>query len=99
MGLCGASNIIKRNNMNLSITNEEYSNYLNDSKNISQKEISNNEISEEQNFQMNLDFNFKAMIGEKELSIYITKNTKIEILFNNNASNFTNIKNLILDAY
>lgn len=82
MGLCGTSSTLGRNNMNLSIINEEDSNY---SKNISQKEISNNEIFKEQNVQKNLDFNFKAIIGEKELSIYITKNSKIEISFYNNS--------------
>ena len=78
MGLCGSTFL--RNNKNNSIINEDSTTILNESQSSNPEKYHT--------------LDFKAMIGEKELSIYVVKNTKIEIEFvNNNKPTWSFIQN------
>lgn len=84
MGLCGSSFL--KDYKNNSIINEDSTIILNESQNS--------------NPEKNCYFDFKAMIGEKELSIYILKNAKIEIHFiNNNKPTWSFLQNDKLKDY
>ena len=84
MGLCGSSFL--KYNKNNSIINEDSTTILNESQNSNREK------------RQILDF--KAMIGEKELSIFVLKNTKIEIEFiNNNKPSWSFLQNDKLKDY
>ena len=75
MGLCGTSFLEKKSNLNLSST-KEMNDLKNDSKLI---------IDKDSNIDNNIcnTLKFKAILGEKEISLFIPKNSKVEIIFNN----------------
>jgi uncharacterized protein YkwD len=75
MGLCGASHVIEKGNINTSISKESNISKTSDIINQVKKSQFNN--NDNNNTKLNLVF--KAIIGEQEYPIYITKKSKIEI--------------------
>lgn len=74
MGLCGTSSVVVKNKENLYSKSNNTTYNSNTEKSSSKSKDENLKIHKNK-----LEFTFKAMLGEKEYSIYIKKNSEIEI--------------------